>query len=307
MPRCSAPLLRTGARAPSTRGRRRVACGVGPGPYTGLRVGIASGAWRSGAAWGGPCIGVCSLDAMAAGGRHVDATDLAEGVSWRPMRGGPRCTGPRYARACGRVERAARRAGRQTSTRGAPGAVGRPRCGPAQPGSSDGPRRRRRPRARTRTRRGWAARQRAAGGGSGRRRCDRGAGRARRRTRLDRPALAGAALLPPRPLYLRRPDAVGGRGCRMTRRSAAACAGGMCRTVRRSRGSCSPIDAWSAEQFWQELAQPTRHYVVADGRGATSSGTRAHSSWRRTADVQTVAVRADQPGSRRGVALLDAL
>jgi tRNA threonylcarbamoyl adenosine modification protein YeaZ len=42
-----------------------VACGVGPGPYTGLRVGIAS-ALAVGAAWGLPVMGLCSLDAVAA-------------------------------------------------------------------------------------------------------------------------------------------------------------------------------------------------------------------------------------------------
>lgn len=41
-----------------------IACGVGPGPYTGLRVGIAT-ARALGLAWGLPVIGVCSLDAIA--------------------------------------------------------------------------------------------------------------------------------------------------------------------------------------------------------------------------------------------------
>ena len=42
-----------------------VACGVGPGPYTGLRVGIAA-AVALGAAWQVPVHGLCSLDAIAA-------------------------------------------------------------------------------------------------------------------------------------------------------------------------------------------------------------------------------------------------
>lgn len=42
-----------------------VACGVGPGPYTGLRVGIAT-ALAVGAAWRVPVHGICSLDAIAA-------------------------------------------------------------------------------------------------------------------------------------------------------------------------------------------------------------------------------------------------
>lgn len=41
-----------------------IACGVGPGPYTGLRVGIAS-AIAVGAAWRVPVHGLCSLDALA--------------------------------------------------------------------------------------------------------------------------------------------------------------------------------------------------------------------------------------------------
>lgn len=42
-----------------------VVCGVGPGPYTGLRVGIAAGL-ALGAVWDVPVVGVCSLDAVAA-------------------------------------------------------------------------------------------------------------------------------------------------------------------------------------------------------------------------------------------------
>jgi len=41
-----------------------IACGVGPGPYTGLRVGIAFAQGLS-AAWSVPVVGVCSLDAVA--------------------------------------------------------------------------------------------------------------------------------------------------------------------------------------------------------------------------------------------------
>lgn len=50
-----------------TAGRPRVsavACGVGPGAYTGLRVGVSS-ALAYGLAWEVPVLGVCSLDAMA--------------------------------------------------------------------------------------------------------------------------------------------------------------------------------------------------------------------------------------------------
>lgn len=44
---------------------RGVACDVGPGPYSGLRVGIAS-AIAVGLAWNVPVYGVCSLDVIAA-------------------------------------------------------------------------------------------------------------------------------------------------------------------------------------------------------------------------------------------------
>ena len=47
-----------------------VVCGVGPGPYTGLRVGIAAGL-ALGAVWDVPVVGVCSLDAVAACARSL--------------------------------------------------------------------------------------------------------------------------------------------------------------------------------------------------------------------------------------------
>ena len=46
------------------RALEAVACGVGPGPYTGLRVGVAA-AIAMGAAWDVPVHGLCSLDAIA--------------------------------------------------------------------------------------------------------------------------------------------------------------------------------------------------------------------------------------------------
>jgi tRNA threonylcarbamoyl adenosine modification protein YeaZ len=48
-----------------------VACGVGPGPYTGLRVGIAA-AVALGVAWQVPVHGLCSLDAIAAERQALD-------------------------------------------------------------------------------------------------------------------------------------------------------------------------------------------------------------------------------------------
>lgn len=49
----------------SPRQLTRIAVGVGPGPFTGLRVGIVT-ARTMGAALGVPVVGVCSLDAIAA-------------------------------------------------------------------------------------------------------------------------------------------------------------------------------------------------------------------------------------------------
>jgi tRNA threonylcarbamoyl adenosine modification protein YeaZ len=80
-----------------------VVCGVGPGPFTGLRVGIASAAAFADAL-GVPAHGVCSLDAIAAA--DPDATgDAAEPllvvtdarrreVYWAAYRGGRRTHGP---------------------------------------------------------------------------------------------------------------------------------------------------------------------------------------------------------------------
>ncbi len=50
----------------SVRQLTRIAVGVGPGPFTGLRVGIVT-ARTMGAALGVPVVGVCSLDVVAAG------------------------------------------------------------------------------------------------------------------------------------------------------------------------------------------------------------------------------------------------
>ncbi len=56
-----------------------------------------------------------------------------------------------------------------------------------------------------------------------------------------------------------------------------------------------PADAWSQEQFWQELAQPTRAYLVAvDGDEVV--GYAGLFVMPPDADVQTVAVRADRQG-----------
>lgn len=67
-------------------------------------------------------------------------------------------------------------------------------------------------------------------------------------------------------------------------------------------------DAWSTETFWSELAgvPETRHYVVAERDGEVV-GYAGLFATRHEADVQTVAVRADQQGAGLGAALLQAL
>ena len=83
----------------------RVVCGVGPGPYTGLRVGVAA-ARAMAFAWGVPAIGVCSLDAIAEAGAGrfgdmVVATDARRSeVYWAHYdSAGQRVDGPRVGRA----------------------------------------------------------------------------------------------------------------------------------------------------------------------------------------------------------------
>jgi ribosomal-protein-alanine N-acetyltransferase len=71
-------------------------------------------------------------------------------------------------------------------------------------------------------------------------------------------------------------------------------------------GELFPHDRWSVEQFWSELALPTRSYVVAMDAG-TVVGYAGLFALPPQSDVQTIAVRADQQGRGVGNALLVAL
>lgn len=66
-----------------------------------------------------------------------------------------------------------------------------------------------------------------------------------------------------------------------------------------------PVDAWSIEQFWGELAQPTRRYFVADDGGVC--GYAGVFILAPDADVQTIAVASAHQGQGIGHALLRTL
>ena len=66
------------------------------------------------------------------------------------------------------------------------------------------------------------------------------------------------------------------------------------------------VDPWSAEQFWGELAQPTRHYVVAESEGSIIGYAGAY-LLPPDADVQTIAVSPNAQGKGAGRLLLEQL
>ncbi len=66
------------------------------------------------------------------------------------------------------------------------------------------------------------------------------------------------------------------------------------------------VDPWSAEQFWGELAQPTREYIVAEDSGVIVGYAGAY-LLPPDADVQTIAVSGAAQGRGVGRLLLEEL
>ena len=70
-----------------------VVVGTGPGPFTGLRVGLMTAA-ATADAWNVPAYGVCSLDALADGDVVVVTDARRREVYWARYAGGVRVDGP---------------------------------------------------------------------------------------------------------------------------------------------------------------------------------------------------------------------
>jgi tRNA threonylcarbamoyl adenosine modification protein YeaZ len=91
------------AKAGASRGDiTTVAAGVGPGPYTGLRVGVVTARVMA-STLGIPGYGVCTLDTIAAGaardGEYLVATDARRReVYWARYSAGRRVSGPEVSR-----------------------------------------------------------------------------------------------------------------------------------------------------------------------------------------------------------------
>jgi len=109
-----------------------VVVGCGPGPFTGLRVGMASAA-AYGHALGIPVHGVCSLDAigvLTTGDTLVVTDARRREIYWARYRDGVRTEGPAVGAAAGVDPGAAE------AVAGSPehaGMFGLPRCGPVHP------------------------------------------------------------------------------------------------------------------------------------------------------------------------------
>lgn len=106
-PQIAAVLRQAGVRA---RDLAAVVAGVGPGPFTGLRVGLVTAA-ALGDALGVPTYGVCSLDGLgrSAVGRTLVATDARRReVYWAVYEASARIAGPAVDRPADAAEQAVR-------------------------------------------------------------------------------------------------------------------------------------------------------------------------------------------------------
>lgn len=96
-PQIAAALDASGA---SVHDLRAIVAGLGPGPFTGLRVGLVTAASMSDTL-GIPAYGVCSLDALGAAttGNALVATDARRReIYWATYRDGSRISGPEVAK-----------------------------------------------------------------------------------------------------------------------------------------------------------------------------------------------------------------
>ena len=93
----------------SRAGLSAVAVGLGPGPFTGLRVGIVTAAALSDAL-GVPAYGVCSLDALGEGPRIAVTDARRREVYWAEYDTSGRVDGPHVERPAALAERLAQRA-----------------------------------------------------------------------------------------------------------------------------------------------------------------------------------------------------
>ena len=266
-----------------------IACGVGPGPFTGLRVGLAT-AKTMGYALGIPVVGICSLDAIA----REKQTTAAEAVTvvtgarrhefyWASYdTAGTRIAGPEVAR--------------EENLPHSGVVVGAP-TSPAIPDAY------------------WIAQIAVEAIARGEEAAPLGA------VNVEQPAggdgtstadfIRGRTLLAAEALYLRRPDAVP---------PASAVPATAARPhVRLMRwwhiDAVSALEpqlfsttAWSASTFWSELAgaPDTRHYVVAEELGQIV-GYAGITIYPPEAEVQTIAVAPWQQRHGTGRALLNTL
>lgn len=273
-----------------TKELTRIVVGVGPGPFTGLRVGLMT-ARTMAHALSIPVVGVCSLDAIAC--EYALDADVEELVVLTPARRrefysatydaeGIRTAGPRVVRRDDLP--------RQGSLVGGADATVSPDAR-------------------------WLALLAVEALARGEEVFDADASAFEDSAESRGDSLAarirGHVLLAPHALYLRRPDAV--PPAAVTATTATGMAPRRMRwwdldSVLEIERSVFPTTAWSAGTFWSELAvvPSTRHYVVTtDERGVTGyAGLAAHAP---DAEVQTIAVATRAQGQGIGRILLDDL